>query len=126
MNGRERYNGQVKPCKSLAELAAVVSGSVRLEILKSLIIASRSVTQLADELDLELSLVSHNLRLLKANGLVDAQRIKRMKIYYLTERVRGSPNGQFIELDIRLPTGETALFRLLKEDARMHEKALQS
>ena len=126
MNGRERYNEQVRPCKSLAELAAVVSGSVRLEILKSLVLASRGVTQLANELDLELSLISHNLSVLKANGLVDAQRIKRMKVYYLTERVHGSPNGRFIELDIHLPTGETARFKLLKEDVASPEEALQS
>ena len=126
MNGRERYNGQVRPCRSLAEISAVISGSVRLEILKSLIMASRGVTQLADDLELEISHVSHNLRVLKANGLVDVKRRKRSKVYYLTERVRGSPNGQFIELDIRLPSGESALFKFLRENVAMPEENLQS
>ncbi|MCH8823068.1 MAG: winged helix-turn-helix transcriptional regulator [Planctomycetes bacterium] len=125
MNGRERYNGQVKPCRSLAELSAVVSGSVRLEILKSLVTASRGVTQLADELELEISHVSHNLSVLKANGLVDVQRIRRSRVYYLTKRVRGSPNGQFINLEISLPTGESALFRLLRNDVVIHKESWQ-
>ena len=125
MNGRERYNGQVKPCRSLAELSAVISGSVRLEILKSLITASRGVTQLAEELELEISHVSHNLSVLKANGLVDMKRMWRNRIYYLTKRVRGSPNGQFINLEISLPTGESALFRLLRNDVVIHKESWQ-
>lgn len=126
MNGRESYNGQVKPCRTLAELSAIISGSVRLEILKTLAEDPRGVTELADELELEISNVSHNLRVLKANGLVNVKRIWRCRIYYLTERVKGSPNGQFINLDISLPTGESALFRLLRNDVGLHKESLQS
>lgn len=114
MNGRESINGQLKPCKSLADVIAVVSGSARLEILKSLVMASCDVSHLARDLELDISLISHNLSILKNNGLVDCQRLKQRKVYHLTQRVQGSPNGRFIHLSILLPTGESAVFEVLK------------
>lgn len=106
MNGRERYNGQIKPCRSLAELSAIISGSVRLEILKTLADEPRGVTEIANTLDLEISNVSHNLRTLRSNGLVDVKRNWRSKVYHLAEGGKGSAKGQFIYLKIQLPTGE--------------------
>lgn len=122
MNGRERLDGQIPPCLSIADLTVVVAGGIRLEILKSLLLASRNVTSLADELELEVSMVSHNLRILRDNGLVEAQRRRQKRIYHLTDRVRGSPNGEFVQLSIRSEQGESVVFHLLMSDRRCRAK----
>ena len=122
MNGRERLDGQIRPCLSMADLTVVVAGGIRLEILKSLLLASREVTSLADDLELEVSMVSHNLRILRDNGLVKAQRRKQKRIYHLTDRVRGSRNGEFVQLSIRSEQGEAVVFHLLTSDRRRHAK----
>ena len=106
----------------MADLTVVVAGGIRLEILKSLLLASRDVTSLADELELEVSMVSHNLRILRDNGLVKAQRRKQKRIYHLTDRVRDSRNGEFVQLSIRSEQGEAVVFHLLTGDRRCQAK----
>lgn len=122
MNGRERIEGQLRSYLSMADLTVVVAGGIRLEILKSLLLASRDVTSLADDLELEVSLVSHNLRILRNNGLVKAQRRKQKRIYHLTDRVRGSRNGEFVHLSICSEQGESVVFQLLTSDRRCQAK----
>ncbi len=77
VNGRERFNGQFRRCRSTAHLTLVVAGGIRLEILKSLVIASRDVTHLANELELDISMVSHNLRVLKDYGLAASRTLEQ-------------------------------------------------
>ena len=120
MNGRERLDNQIRPCLSMADLTVVVAGGVRLEILKSLLLASKDVTSLANDLELELSMVSHNLRILRDNGLVRVQRRKQKRIYHLTDRVRGSRSGEFMQLSISSEPGESVVFQLLTGDRRCH------
>ncbi len=122
MYGRERLDGQIRPCLSMADLTVVVAGGIRLEILKSLLVASRNVTSLADNLELDVSMVSHNLRILRNNGLVKAQRRKQKRIYHLTDRVRGSRNGKFVQLSICSEQGEAVVFHLLMSDPRCQVK----
>lgn len=116
MNGRERFSGQVKPCRSTASLTLVVAGGIRLEILKSLAIASRDVTTLANELELDISMVSHNLRVLKDHGLVASRTLEQKRFYHLTNRVSGTPNGRLVDLQVRCKKDETVVFHLLLDD----------
>ena len=116
MNGRERLNGKVKPCRSTASLTLVVAGGIRLEILKCLVIASRDVTTLANDLELDISMVSHNLRVLKDHGLVASRTVKQKRFYHLTNRVRGTPNGRFVNLQVHCKTEETVVFHLLLDE----------
>ncbi len=119
VNGRERFNGQFRRCRSTAHLTLVVAGGIRLEILKSLVIASRDVTHLANELELDISMVSHNLRVLKDYGLVASRTFEQKRFYHLTDRVSGSPNGRFVQLQVGGLREETVVFKLLL-DERSH------
>ncbi len=119
MNGRESFNGQFRPCRSTADLTLVVAGGIRLEILKSLVIASRDVTTLANELELDISMVSHNLGVLRQHGLVACRTVKQKRFYHLTDRVSGTPNGRLVDLQVRCNREETVVFHLLL-DERCH------
>ncbi|MEE8154584.1 MAG: ArsR family transcriptional regulator [Phycisphaerales bacterium] len=119
VNGRERSNDPIKPCRSTAYLTLVVAGGIRLEILKSLVIASRDVTNLTNDLELDISMVSHNLRVLKDHGLVASRTLEQKRFYHLTDRVSGSPNGRFVHLEIGCVREETVVFKLLF-DERYH------
>ena len=110
MNGREFHNGQILPCASIRDLMLVVAGGYRLEILQRLIMSSMDVTTLANDLELDQSRVSSNLRLLRANDLVDVTSIKKNRIYNLGNRVSGSRNDQFLNLAIK--TGQDELLSL--------------
>lgn len=114
MNGRERFISQVKPCSSMADLVLVVAGGIRLEIVKSLLEASKSVSALADDLELDITLVSHNLRLLRENGLVKAARLGRNRFYHLTdELIRCSLDGQDLQIEINCQRREKIVFHLV-------------
>ena len=100
MNGRERVDGQIVSCAAMRELMLIVGGSVRFEILWSLINQSRDVSALAAELELALPMVSGNLRMLRENGLVEAEQRKKNRIYRVCSGVEGSRHGQFVRLRI--------------------------
>ena len=116
VNGRERFHNPIKPCRSTAHLTLVVAGGIRLEILKSLVIASRDVTNLTNDLELDISMVSHNLRVLKDHGLVASRTLEQKRFYHLTDRVSGSPNGRFVHLQVHGKKAETVVFQLLLDE----------
>lgn len=114
MNGRERFISQVKPCSSMADLVLVVAGGIRLEIIKSLLEASKSVSALADELELDITLVSHNLRLLRENGLVKAAHLGRNRFYHLTDQmIKSSLDGDKLQIEIICKRREKIVFHLV-------------
>lgn len=112
MNGRERVDGQVVSCAAMRELMLIVAGSVRFEILWSLINQPRNVSALAAELELAVPMVSGNLRLLRENGLVEAEQRKKNRIYRVCSGVEGSRNGQFVRLRIRRGHGQWMVVQL--------------
>ena len=96
MNGKERVAGQVVPCAAMRDLMLITAGGVRLEILRSLMNGAKDVSTLADDLELGLSMVSGNLRLLRENRLVVAERRKKNRIYSVSDRINGCLNRRFI------------------------------
>ncbi len=122
MNGRERVAGQVVPCAAMRELMLITAGGVRLEILRSLMKEAKDVSTLADDLELGLSMVSGNLRLLRDNDLVEVERIKKNRIYSMSDRMKGDFNGRFIRLRIRSEEGEWLAMRLLLPTRRTHQQ----
>lgn len=112
MNGRERLDGQIVSCAAVRELMLIVAGSVRFEILWSLINQPRNVSALAAELELAVPMVSGNLRLLRENGLVEAEQRKKNRIYRVCSGVEGSRNGQFVRLRIRRGHGQWMVVQL--------------
>ena len=77
MNGRERVAGQVVPCAAMRDLMLITAGGSRLEILRSLMNGAKDVSTLADDLELGISMVSGNLRLLRDNDLVEVEQYKK-------------------------------------------------
>lgn len=112
MNGRERVDGQIVSCAAMRELMLIVAGSVRFEILWSLIKQPRNVSALAAELELAVPMVSGNLRLLRENGLVEAEQRKKNRIYRVCSGVEGSRHGQFVRLRICRGHGQWMVVQL--------------
>ena len=70
------------------EIIAALQNQTRLEILTALSEARSTVTQLADQLDLDASTVSHALQKLRKHNLVQYHVLSRTHIYQLSPRVR--------------------------------------
>lgn len=122
MNGRERVDGQIVPCAAMRDLMLITAGGVRLEILRSLMNGAKDVSSLADDLELGLSMVSVNLRLLRENALVEVERRKCNRIYSMSDRIDGCLNGRFIRLRIHSEEGEWLAMRLLLPTKRTPEQ----
>ncbi len=106
----------------MRDLMLITAGGVRLEIIRSLMKEAKDVSTLADDLELGLSMVSLNLRLLRENGLVEVERIKKNRIYSMSNRMKGDFDGRFIRLRIRSEEGEWLAMRLLLPTRRTHQQ----
>ncbi|HNP27419.1 MAG: winged helix-turn-helix transcriptional regulator [Nitrospira sp.] len=76
----------------------VLSDPTRLAVLESLMTGSKNVGELMEQLDVEQSLLSHHLAVLRDNGLVEATREGKTMIYQLPEQVADSTSGKAINL----------------------------
>jgi DNA-binding transcriptional ArsR family regulator len=83
---------------SCASKLKVLSDSTRLAVLESLMGGPRNVGELMEELNVEQSLLSHHLAVLRDNGLVEATREGKTMIYQLPEEVSDSTAGKAINL----------------------------
>jgi DNA-binding transcriptional ArsR family regulator len=72
----------------LQQLLIALANPQRIEILLALTRGPTAVTPLADDLELDLSTVSHGLRVLRDCGLATMRREKIRHIYSTTEAVR--------------------------------------
>lgn len=69
----------------LAELFKIFGDSSRIKILFSLLNCELAVNEITTQLGMTQSAVSHQLRILKANGLVKYRRIGKSMIYSLSD-----------------------------------------
>jgi DNA-binding transcriptional ArsR family regulator len=69
----------------LAELFKVFGDSTRIRILFCLYDEERSVTEIAEILNMTTSAVSHQLKILKTNKLVDSRRDGKQIFYFLAD-----------------------------------------
>lgn len=83
---------------SCAAKLKVLSDSTRLAVLESLMTGPKTVAELMDELDVEQSLLSHHLAVLREHGLVEASRDGKAMIYRIPDNVSGSTAGKAINL----------------------------
>ena len=67
----------------------------RLEVLQLLWRKKQNVTEIAQSLDIEQSLLSHHLALLRQEGLVVSMREGKEVYYSLAESIRGETPGSF-------------------------------
>ena len=69
----------------LAELFKVFGDSTRIRILFTLFDDEQSVTDIAEALNMTASAVSHQLRILKTNKLIDSRRDGKQIFYFLAD-----------------------------------------
>ena len=76
----------------------VLSDSTRLAVLESLMSGPQNVGELMEQLQVEQSLLSHHLAILRNHELVEAHRDGKTMIYQLPESVTDSTIGKAINL----------------------------
>ncbi|MEX2491562.1 MAG: metalloregulator ArsR/SmtB family transcription factor [Nitrospirales bacterium] len=76
----------------------ILSDSTRLGVLEALMAGPKNVGELMEQLDVEQSLLSHHLAVLRDNGLVEATREGKAMMYQLPEGVADSTAGKAINL----------------------------
>ena len=69
-----------------AELFKVFGDSTRIRILNSLFDSEKSVSQISNELNMNQSAISHQLRILKNSKLVKNKRLGKTIIYSLSDK----------------------------------------
>jgi len=76
----------------------VLSDSTRLAVLETLMAGPQNVGELMEHLQVEQSLLSHHLAILRDNGLVEATREGKTMVYQLPATVTDSTAGKAINL----------------------------
>ena len=69
----------------LADFFSIFGDSTRMRIISLLRYHEMNVSQIADELDISLSAVSHQLKTLRAHDLVRVKKDGKYSIYYLSD-----------------------------------------
>lgn len=82
------------PC---ALLLKALSDTTRLKIVELLFDRDRNVTDINGVLRMDLTLLSHHLRVLRTAGLVEADRQGRHVVYSLANRVRSARKGRLLD-----------------------------
>ena len=83
---------------SCANKLKVLSDPTRLAVLEALMSGPKNVGILMEQLEVEQSLLSHHLGVLRDNGLVEANREGKTMIYQLPGDVADSTSGKAINL----------------------------
>ena len=76
----------------------ILSDATRLAVLETLMTGPKNVGNLMDQLDVEQSLLSHHLAILREAGLVESSREGKTMIYQLPQGVSDSTSGKAINL----------------------------
>jgi len=84
--------------ESCAGILKVLADETRLAAVRLLMDGPRRVGALNDDLDVEPTLLSHHLRVLREAGLVEARRIGKAVEYRLSESVDSRRRGRVLEL----------------------------
>ncbi len=95
---------------STAELLSVLSNPIRLEILASIAKAEKCVSDIAQELQLDASTVSHSLSLLRENHLVQHTPVDKQRFYRLSNAVEASVDGSIVHFVVTTDAGEHLAF----------------
>lgn len=87
MADKGRPSGHLRPelAEQIADTMFAMSTPSRLQILVALRFRPRTVSEIVDEVGMEQSAVSHQLRVLRDHGLVSMRRIGRTRQYALRD-----------------------------------------
>ncbi len=84
--------------ESCADVLKVLADETRLAVVEQLMEGPKHVGEINDQLDVEQTLLSHHLRVLRDAGLVTSQRDGKQVLYSLAKHVQGSRRGRAINL----------------------------
>lgn len=84
-----------RPC---AERLKILADATRLAVCELLMDGPKTVGQLIAALDVEQSLLSHHLAVLRETGLVEARRRGKAMVYQLSPSVAAATAGKAIDL----------------------------
>ncbi|MCI0631828.1 MAG: ArsR family transcriptional regulator [Phycisphaerales bacterium] len=94
---------------SRSKLLTALSNEIRIDVLVNLARAQKCVKDIAAELQLERSTVSHALLRLQAVKLVDHERVLKRHIYHLTDSVKPLFDGNAVHLEVKTNTVTVSL-----------------
>lgn len=83
---------------SCASLLKILADETRLAVVRQLINGPKHVGEINEPLELEQSLLSHHLRVLRESGLVTSERDSKAVLYALAPEFKGSRSGNAINL----------------------------
>jgi ArsR family transcriptional regulator len=83
---------------SCAELLKALADDTRLAVVRALMKGERHAGDLLLDLDIEQSLLSHHLRLLRDAGIVESERDGKAMLYRLAPGVESRRRGDIIDL----------------------------
>lgn len=87
-----------EPGVSCSDLLKALADDTRLHVVRRLMSGPCYVSELNEELQIELTLMSHHLKVLREAGIVEAERDGRAVLYRLSPTVESQRRGQVIEL----------------------------
>ena len=83
---------------SCAEMLKVLADETRLAVVRQLMSGSRHVGGINAELQVEPTLLSHHLKVLREAGIVEAERDGKAMLYRLSPNVESRRRGKAIDL----------------------------
>ncbi|RMH36509.1 MAG: ArsR family transcriptional regulator [Nitrospirae bacterium] len=83
---------------SCATKLKVLADATRLGVLESLLHGPKTVSELLAAMEVEQSLLSHHLAVLRETGLVEARRLGKQMVYQLSPPVVDATTGNAINL----------------------------
>lgn len=83
---------------SCAEILKVLADDTRLAVVRQLMGGPRHVGEINEELQVESTLLSHHLRVLREAGIVTGERDGKAVLYQLTPNVESKRRGATLEL----------------------------
>ena len=83
---------------SCASRLKVLADETRLAVIEQLLDGSKHVGEINESLNIEQSLLSHHLKVLRDAGLVESQRDGKQVLYRLADDVKGKRTSRAIDL----------------------------
>ncbi len=83
---------------SCAEILKVLADDTRLAVVRQLMSGPRHVGEINEELQVESTLLSHHLRVLREAGIVTGERDGKAVLYRLSPNVESKRRGATLEL----------------------------
>ncbi len=86
------------PAVNCASLLKVLADDTRLDVVRQLLDCAKHVGELNESMDIDQSLLSHHLKVLRDAGIVTAERDGKAVLYRLAPSMEGMRKGRAINL----------------------------